>query len=141
MIKYVSFVKYITPTVSTYFKAGKNICTQDSTYFKMGKDHYRFRIIQNGHDRQQKVWDTAYTLKQSTALRQQNMFNFITVQGPKDLVHKVTCQLFVTTALISVTGIYINKIQREATVCRCLFTAKLLYSGFYPTHHQEYIKL
>jgi len=23
--------------------------------------------------------------------------------------------------------LYINKIQRDATVCRCLFTAKLLY--------------
>ena len=25
------------------------------------------------------------------------------------------------------TGLYINKIQRDAKVCRCLFTAKLLY--------------
>ena len=25
------------------------------------------------------------------------------------------------------SGLYINKIQRDAAVCRCLFTAKLLY--------------
>jgi len=43
-------MQYIAPTISTYFKAGKNICAQDSIYFKMGKDHRRFRIIQNGHD-------------------------------------------------------------------------------------------
>ena len=38
---------------------------------------------------------------------------------------------------------YINKIQQDATVCRYLFTAKLLkhVSGVHRTHHQEYIKL
>ena len=49
--KNVIFMQYITPTIRTYFKTGKNICAQDSIYFKTSKNHYRFRIIQNGHDR------------------------------------------------------------------------------------------
>ena len=38
---------------------------------------------------------------------------------------------------------YINKIQRDATARRCLFTANITLhvSGVYRTHHQEYIKL
>ena len=33
----------------------------------------------------------------------------------------------VTIRLITYAGIYINKIQRDATVCRCFFAAKLIY--------------
>ena len=33
----------------------------------------------------------------------------------------------VSSVLIRVAFMYINRIQRDATVCRCLFTEKLLY--------------
>jgi hypothetical protein len=43
----------------------------------------------------------------------------------------------------NIEALYINKIQQDATVCRCLFTAQLLYifSGVRRIHNQEYIKL
>ena len=35
----------------------------------------------------------------------------------------------------------VEEIERDATVCRYLFTAKLHVSGLHRAHHQEYIKL
>ena len=58
----------------------------------------------------------------------------------------IPCNINCTEILYSwfrASSLYINKIQRDAAVCMCLLTAKLLYmfSGVYRTHHQEYIKL
>ena len=52
--------------------------------------------------------------------------------------------LFVNFVFMVLCIVTINKIQRDATLHRCLFTAKLLYMfrvSIAPINHQEYIKL
>jgi len=62
---------------------------------------------------------------------------------PGSLASGTHCIIEVVAALVKAVIVYMKKIQQDATVCRYLFTAKLLYMfrGVHRTHHQEYIKL
>ena len=42
-------------------------------------------------------------------------------------IRVISVTMFFSASTFLSTGFYINKIVRDATVCRCLFTAKLLY--------------
>ena len=70
--------------------------------------------------------------------RRKGQFNHIlTVNFPSSISHLVTdvhiasnavnLMTFSINSNATASSVYISKIQRDATVCRCLFTAELLY--------------
>ena len=61
-----------------------------------------------------------------------------------DLTRETTFIFMNFIFMFRASWLYINKIQRDATVCRCLFIyckITLHVSVVYSTHNQEYIKL